>query len=86
MERENYFGKNEIAYRLQLPLERIEVLMNECGMLINEEEAFVEWGLNNFDRLWEEMKLYGPIAEMEANYPAASVQPSGGSLHRQHDI
>jgi hypothetical protein len=79
MERENHFCKDEIAHRLQLPMERIDILIDECLMPVDTEENFVAWGLENFDRLWEEMKAYGPIAQMEANAPVSFSQPSGGN-------
>ena len=78
MERENHFSKDEIAHRLQLPLERIDLLIEECRMPTDNEDEFVQWGVQNFDRLWEEIKLYGPIARMESNAPAFA-SPIAGS-------
>jgi len=79
MERETYFGKDEIARRLQLPMERIDLLVADCGMPTTDEDEFVEWGLQHFDRLWEEMRLYGPIAQMEANAPVSASPLAGGN-------
>lgn len=80
------FGKDEISRRLQLPMDCIDMLVEEHSMPTDDEEEFVEWGLEHFDILWQEMKVHGPIAQMETNSPVASSQPSDGNLHKSPGI
>lgn len=82
MERDKYvFGKEEIMRRLQIPMERIDLLVKECGMPVADEDAFITWGTQNFARLWDEMEHYGPIARWEASVsvPVSASHAVGGS-------
>jgi hypothetical protein len=79
------FGKEEIAHRLQIPMERIEILISECGMPINDEYEFVEWGLQHFDRLWDEMRNFGPIAREVISHDGVS-RPSDDNWRKPHGI
>lgn len=85
MDRVIVFGKEEIARRLQLPMERIDLLIEECEMPTDDEEKFVEWGLQHFDRLWEEIKNFGPIAREVISHDGVS-QSADDSWHRSPGI
>lgn len=67
---------DEIANRWQLPVDRIKYFITDCDMNPAVPE---KWGVKNWDFLTQEMKKFGPIAQMEANAPASSVRLSDDS-------
>ena len=86
MEREVVFAKDEIVRRLQLPVERIDILIEECGMPTDDEEKYAAWFADNSDRILEELEKFGPIAREEASHLVFVSQPSDGNSHKSRGI